>query len=85
MSKKIKYKPQPIVTYYEPLACDTCNCETDAGEAIAVKILSYDGFTLKPCYMFVCPTCYWRASISSCRRNSKRVVTEALGIKTEEV
>lgn len=85
MPKKIKYKPQPIVTYYEPLACDTCNCATDAGEAIAVKILSYDGLTLKPCYMFVCPTCYWRASISACRRNSKRVVTQALGIKTEEV
>ena len=85
MSKKIKYKPQPIVTYYEPLACETCNCATDAGEAIAVKILNYDGWTLKPCYMFVCPTCYWRASISACRRNSKRVATQALGIKTEEV
>lgn len=85
MSKKIKYKPQPIVTYYEPLACETCNCETDAGEAIAVKILTYDGWTLKPCYMFVCPTCYYRASISAGKRKEIRALEKTFTAQREEV
>ena len=72
MPKTIKYKPQPITTYFEPLACYTCNAETDAGEAIGVKILSYDGFRVKPTYMYVCPVCYYTASSKAYLRNKEK-------------
>ena len=55
-------KTPEITTYAQPLTCDTCNVPTDALEVIAVKILAYDGFKIKPEFMFVCPCCYAEAS-----------------------
>lgn len=52
-----------ISTYYERLTCGCCNCDTNAGEVIVLKIPRIDASILGYApidehYIFVCPTCY---------------------------
>ena len=54
-------------TYFEPLTCERCGCDTNAGEAIAInKPVMIDG-KIKP-FVEVCPTCYKKITLFLQRR-----------------
>lgn len=61
--KTKRRKAPAISTYYERLACGCCNCDTNAGDVIVLKIPKIDASILgyapvNEHYIFVCPTCY---------------------------
>lgn len=61
--KTKRRKAPAISTYYERLTCGCCNCDTNAGEVIVLKIPRIDASILgyapiNEHYIFVCPTCY---------------------------
>ena len=56
----MKKKTDNIKTYYAPANCEACDCKSNWGELIAVK-LPHPWTTSIKRWGFVCPRCYAKA------------------------